>query len=102
MKRQWQTVLSAARALLRQATLGAEPPQSDLTLLAAAKTACVEAAITATDLAMRAAGSTALTDRLPLERLFRDARAGLSNPPAEDVALERLAARVLGEVKRPV
>lgn len=89
--------LSAARALLRQATLGAEPPQNDLTLLGAAKTACVEAAITATDLAMRAAGAAALTDRLPLERLFRDARAGLSNPPAEDVALERLAARVLGE-----
>ncbi|HEX2864063.1 MAG TPA: acyl-CoA dehydrogenase family protein, partial [Deinococcales bacterium] len=85
--------LSAARALLRQATVNG----ADRALLGAAKVAAVEAAVSSTDLAVQAAGAAALSARLPLERLFRDARAGLFNPPGEEAALERLAAAVLDE-----
>jgi alkylation response protein AidB-like acyl-CoA dehydrogenase len=56
--------------------------------IAAAKYTCVEAAIATTELAMRAAGASALDRGLGLERLFRDARAGLMQPPQEDLALE--------------
>ena len=56
--------------------------------IAAAKYVCVEAAIATTELAMRAAGASALDRGLGLEKLFRDARAGLMQPPQEDLALE--------------
>lgn len=56
--------------------------------IAAAKYLCVEAAIATTELAMRAAGASALDRGLGLEKLFRDARAGLMQPPQEDLALE--------------
>ena len=51
-----------------------------------AKLVATRAAVTATDEALRIAGGPGfLTGRL--ERAFRDARAGLINPPLEDVAL---------------
>ena len=51
-----------------------------------AKLLATRAAVTATDEALRIAGGPGfLTGRL--ERAFRDARAGLINPPLEDVAL---------------
>lgn len=56
--------------------------------LAAAKYLCTNAAITVTDIALRTAGASGLARRLPLERYFRDARAGLMHPPQDDRALE--------------
>jgi alkylation response protein AidB-like acyl-CoA dehydrogenase len=56
--------------------------------LAAAKHLCTNAAITATDIALRTAGASGLDRKLPLERYFRDARAGLMHPPQDDRALE--------------
>ena len=41
-----------------------------------------------TDMAMRIAGGHGLQRGLRLERLFRDARAGLVNAPVEDVVLQ--------------
>ncbi len=56
---------------------------ADLTL---AKLVATQAAVVATDEALRIAGGPGfLAGRL--ERAFRDARAGLINPPLEDVAL---------------
>jgi alkylation response protein AidB-like acyl-CoA dehydrogenase len=43
--------------------------------------------VTATDEALRIAGGPGFLAGL-LERAFRDARAGLINPPLEDVALD--------------
>lgn len=60
-----------------------------------AKTACVNAAIEATEGAMRCAGIGGLERRLGLERLFRDARAGPLNPPQEDLALELIGRMAL-------
>ena len=67
------------------------PPQ-----LAGAKNLCTNAAVRVTDLALRAAGGAALTAGLPLERYFRDARAGLTHPPADDQALGLLGKQALG------
>ncbi|MBA2700157.1 MAG: acyl-CoA/acyl-ACP dehydrogenase [Chloroflexi bacterium] len=74
-----------------------------------AKLTATRAAVTATDEALRIAGGPGfLAGRL--ERAFRDARAGLINPPLEDVALQgfgrllvdsrRVAMRVSGSRTR--
>jgi alkylation response protein AidB-like acyl-CoA dehydrogenase len=46
--------------------------------------AAVQAALDVTDLAMKACGGAAFSKRLPLERLFRDARAGWVMAPTAD------------------
>lgn len=62
--------------------------------VALAKLVATRAAVTATDEALRIAGGPGfLAGRL--ERAFRDARAGLINPPLEDVALTGFARAVL-------
>jgi alkylation response protein AidB-like acyl-CoA dehydrogenase len=58
--------------------------------LAGAKYLCTNAAVTATDLALRVAGGNALTRSLTLERHFRDARAGLVHPPNDETTLEMI------------
>jgi alkylation response protein AidB-like acyl-CoA dehydrogenase len=58
--------------------------------VALAKLIATNAATTATDEALRIAGGPGFLDG-PLERAFRDARAGLINPPLEDVALAGFA-----------
>jgi alkylation response protein AidB-like acyl-CoA dehydrogenase len=65
--------------------------------IAAAKYLATNAAIQVTDIAMRTAGGPALSRTLPLERLFRDARAGLYNPPQDPATLKLLGRWVLGE-----
>lgn len=71
----------------------AEPERrSDLSLpVGACKLFVVETALAVVDKAMRIAGGASLSRRLPLERYYRDARAGLHNPPMEDVMLTNLA-----------
>lgn len=54
-------------------------------------------AIRIVDAAMRIVGGASLSRKLPLERMYRDVRAGLHNPPIDDVALQRLATRALAE-----
>jgi alkylation response protein AidB-like acyl-CoA dehydrogenase len=62
--------------------------------IALAKLVATAAAVDATDEALRIAGGPGfLAGRL--ERAFRDARAGLINPPLEDVALQALARALL-------
>jgi len=51
--------------------------------------------IQAVDLAMRVVGGVSLQKKRPLERYYRDVRAGLHNPPTEDRALEQLARSAL-------
>ncbi|MGZ8514448.1 MAG: acyl-CoA dehydrogenase family protein, partial [Candidatus Limnocylindrales bacterium] len=62
--------------------------------LALAKVTATNAAVTATDEALRIAGGPGfLAGRL--ERAFRDARAGLINPPLDDIALGGFGRAVL-------
>lgn len=77
-----------------QAARAAQLP--DLSL---AKITATNAAVTATDEALRIAGGPGfLAGRL--ERAFRDARAGLINPPLDDVALAGFGRAVLDRAAR--
>jgi len=60
-------------------------------LLGAAKVLATNLALQIVDRAMRVAGIQGLSRHLPLERLYRDVRAGLHNPPMEDSVLANLA-----------
>lgn len=59
------------------------------------KTIATTRAVEATDLALRIVGGQAMSRRLPLERLFRDVRAGLFHPPTEEAALAALGRTLL-------
>lgn len=59
--------------------------------LFAAKTQAVKAAMEAVDLSMRIVGGRSLMKKNQLERLYRDVRAGLHNPPSDELALQVLA-----------
>jgi len=76
----------------------AHPEQQDKLAwqLAAAKYTATNNAIKITDLALRVVGSAGLSRTLPLERYFRDVRAGLGNPPMDDVALTTIGRAALG------
>ncbi|MBB5232815.1 acyl-CoA dehydrogenase family protein [Deinococcus budaensis] len=91
--------LHAARALLEDSTRGwdAHPTPGALPRLAAAKAHATGAAVNATDLAVRTAGGAALMPALPLERLLRDARAGLTHPPSDEVGYASLGAALLAD-----
>ncbi|HYJ12747.1 MAG TPA: acyl-CoA dehydrogenase family protein [Thermomicrobiales bacterium] len=62
---------------------------------AAAKYTVTNHAIDITDQALRVVGSVGLQRRYPLERYFRDVRAGLGNPPMDDVALTLIGKQAL-------
>lgn len=90
--------LHAARALLMEAARAWDtaPTSGAVPGLAAAKAYATNAAVSASDLAVRTAGGAALLPALPLERLLRDARAGLTHPPADEVSYGSLGAQLLG------
>lgn len=54
-------------------------------------------AIHIVDRAMRIVGGASLSRAFPLERMYRDVRAGLHDPPMDDAVLRPLAERALGE-----
>ncbi|WP_018664806.1 acyl-CoA dehydrogenase family protein [Heyndrickxia acidiproducens] len=62
--------------------------------LGAVKLTITNQAIEIVDLAMRIAGARSLSQKSPLQRYYRDVRAGLHNPPMDDVTMMQLAARV--------
>ncbi|OPA73573.1 acyl-CoA dehydrogenase [Paenibacillus selenitireducens] len=76
--------LPAARASMK--------PELGLT-----KTVATNAALRIVDLAMRIVGGSSLSRSLPLERMYRDVRAGLHNPPMEDTVIAMLAQRAIRE-----
>lgn len=61
------------------------------------KYVATNSAIRIVDLAMRIVGGASLSRKLPLERMYRDVRAGLHNPPMDDIVLLGLAKRALAE-----
>lgn len=77
-------------------------PEERLTLrpqLGAVKTLATNSAIEVVDLAMRVVGARSLSRDLVLERLYRDVRAGLHNPPMDDVTFKLLAQSAVDELK---
>jgi alkylation response protein AidB-like acyl-CoA dehydrogenase len=62
----------------------------------AARMIAIENSVRVVDLAMRAVGGASYFKRLPLERLFRDVRAGLYHPFDSDETLELLGKTAFG------
>ncbi len=63
--------------------------------VAAAKTMVNQTANRVTDLALQIGGGQSITKDLPLERHFRDVRAGSMQPPSGDRALEMIGAAAI-------
>jgi alkylation response protein AidB-like acyl-CoA dehydrogenase len=87
-----------ARALLLQvaADVAAGHPDAQLGVLAL-KAAAAEMAIAVTDETMRVCGGAAFSRHLPLERLFRDARAATVMAPTSDVLRDLLGRALTGQ-----
>jgi alkylation response protein AidB-like acyl-CoA dehydrogenase len=75
----------ASRALLARTLAVIEDGAADAPLyVLSARRGALDAALEVTDLAMRTCGGAAFSRHLPLERLFRDARAGWVMAPTVD------------------
>lgn len=61
--------------------------------LGAVKLSVVNKAIHIVDLAMRVVGARSLSKQNPLQRYYRDVRAGLHNPPMDDMTIMQLSGR---------
>jgi alkylation response protein AidB-like acyl-CoA dehydrogenase len=72
-----------------------EPDSVEPGLVGAAKYSTTNHAVEIVDLAMRIVGAASLALTSPLQRYYRDVRAGLHNPPMDDAALAALAKMVL-------
>ncbi len=88
--------LLAARTLMfdladRWDKSGVEARQALRPQLGGVKAYATNAAIEVVDLAMRVVGANSLSRQLPLERLYRDVRAGIYNPPMDDAVYRMLA-----------
>ena len=84
--------LQAARALMFEVArewTGEDEKRAQLApRIAAAKSMVTQTTRFVTDQALQVAGGISLTKALPLERYFRDVRAGSMQPPSGDTALE--------------
>ncbi|MBE3569352.1 MAG: acyl-CoA/acyl-ACP dehydrogenase [Bacillales bacterium] len=69
------------------------------TALGAVKHVAVNASIRVVDAAMRIAGSKSLFLDNPLQRYYRDVRAGLHNPPMDDAVIAMLAQKALDGIR---
>lgn len=74
-----------------------DPSNVSVSQLAAAKYLATNYAVEVTDLAMRVVGGAALALSLPLQRYYRDVRAGFNNPPMDDVTLAMLSKQAFEE-----
>lgn len=63
--------------------------------LGAAKHVVTNKAIQVVDLAMRIVGARSLSLQSPLQRYYRDVRAGLHNPPMDDMTIQLLAKKAI-------
>jgi alkylation response protein AidB-like acyl-CoA dehydrogenase len=64
-------------------------------VFAAAKYAATNHALEIVDLSMRIVGAASLDLSSPLQRYYRDVRAGLHNPPMDDAVITMLAQQAL-------
>lgn len=67
--------------------------------LSAVKVSVVERALQIVDVSMRVVGAHSLSASSPLQRYYRDVRAGLHNPPMEDMVWMQLAKEAIDRVK---
>lgn len=92
--------LQAAHALYDEVAVAWDSQPTErkflMSRIAAAKQFIVETALLVTEKSLQVAGGKAMTGELPLERFFRDVRAGSMQPPAGDTALEMVGRGALG------
>ena len=91
-------LIETARAMLWRAAAEAdiEEPRTWARKSVAARTVAMENAVRVVDLALRAVGGVSYFKRLPLERYYRDVRAGLFHPVGTDQTLELLGKTAFG------
>ncbi|WP_411228626.1 acyl-CoA dehydrogenase family protein [Niallia taxi] len=75
-----------------------EEQQALVPEMSAAKHFVTNTAIEVVDLAMRIAGARSLSASSSLQRYYRDVRAGLHNPPMDDMTISQLAEKSLREI----
>jgi alkylation response protein AidB-like acyl-CoA dehydrogenase len=96
-------MLQAAQGLLFEAAASwggdAETRRQQFPHIVAARHFAVETANQVTEKALRIAGGLSITRALPLERYFRDTRAGLMQPPSGDTALEIVGQNAIDRLK---
>ena len=91
-----ETALRPAEALLEQAIRRRRTEVLAAADIATVKYVGVNAAVAAVDRCLRMTGGLGIYRRLPLERWWRDVRAGPIHPPNNDGALEAIGKATLG------
>ena len=98
-------LIQQARALLYHyaGLWDAQPSVRDnmAAMLAVAKVTATNNAVAAVDHCMRAAGGISMTHALPLERYYRDVRAGLHHPIGDDEAYLMLGKQAVSDQPGP-
>ncbi|HLI80296.1 MAG TPA: acyl-CoA dehydrogenase family protein [Candidatus Binataceae bacterium] len=91
-------LIEGARAAMYKAAgeVDSDHPASWSRRAVAARMIAIENSVKVVDLALRAVGGSSYFKRLPLERLFRDVRAGLYHPFDSDESLEFLGKSAFG------
>ena len=91
-------LIEGARAVMWKAAaeVDRDDPHSWSRKAVAARMIAIENSVKVVDLALRAVGGSSYFKRLPLERLFRDVRAGLYHPFDSDESLEFLGKSAFG------
>ncbi len=91
-------LIEGARAVMWKsaAELEVDEPVNWAYKSAAARMIAIENSARVVDLALRAVGGQSYFKRLPLERYYRDIRAGLFHPPDSDETLELLGRSAFG------
>ncbi len=100
-----EVLRQTARTLLYDTARRYEEAQPDVRMqmrpdLGLAKYVATNAAVQIVDLAMRIVGGNSLLQTTPLERYYRDVRAGLHNPPMDDNTLHQLTERAIREAEK--
>jgi alkylation response protein AidB-like acyl-CoA dehydrogenase len=91
-------LIEGARAAMWKAAAEVDLDESEMwsRKAVAARMIAIENSVRVVDLALRAVGGSSYFKRLPLERLFRDVRAGLYHPFDSDETLELLGKTAFG------
>ncbi len=91
------TTLAAQRAYLQSAAASVSAPGDEtLNYVLGVKASANDAALAVTESAMRVCGGAAFSKHLPIERAFRDARAGAVMAPTADVLYDFLGKAATG------
>jgi alkylation response protein AidB-like acyl-CoA dehydrogenase len=91
------TTLAAQQAYLKSTAVSISAPDDDtLTHVLGVKAAANDAALAITESAMRVCGGAAFSKHLPVERAFRDARAGAVMAPTADALYDFYGKAVTG------